>query len=93
MSKHQTFANVWEAIEDTPEAVAAMTARSDAMIAITSRVRAWNVSQKEAARRLGVTQPRLNDLLKGHIEKFSLDALMTLAERAGFKPRLVLEHR
>lgn len=84
MSKQQIFANVWEAIEDTPEAVAAMTAPSDAMIAITDRVRAWNVSQK-AAQRLGVTRPRLRGLLKGHIEKFSLDALMTLAQRAGIK--------
>ena len=37
----------------------------------------------DAARRLGVTQPRLNDLLRGRIDKFSLDALMMLATGAG----------
>jgi predicted XRE-type DNA-binding protein len=88
-SKPQKFANVWDAIEDTPEEAAAMTARSDAMIAITARVQAWKVPQREAAKRLGITQPRLDDLLKGKIEKFTLDALMAMAERAGFRPKLV----
>lgn len=67
MSKTQTFANVRDAIEDTPEEAVAMTARSDVMMIITARVRSWKVTQRQAARRLGITQPRLNDLLKGHI--------------------------
>ena len=41
-----------------------------------------------AARRLGITQPRLNDLLHGKINKFSLDTLMTLATRAGLKVKI-----
>jgi len=90
-AKPQTFANVWDAIEDTPEEAAAMTARSDAMIAITAKVQAWKVTPREAAKRLGVTQPRLNDLLKGRIDRFTLDALLMMAERAGFRPKLVLE--
>jgi predicted XRE-type DNA-binding protein len=89
MTKPQTFANVWDAIEDTPEEARAMTLRSDAMIAIAGRVQAWKVTQREAAKRLGITQPRLNDLLKGRIDKFSLDALMAMADRAGFRPKLV----
>jgi predicted XRE-type DNA-binding protein len=47
-------------------------------------VAGWHVTQMEAARRLGVTQPRLNDLLRGRVGKFSLDALVALAVRAGF---------
>jgi predicted XRE-type DNA-binding protein len=41
-----------------------------------------------AARRLGITQPRLNDLLHGKINKFSLDTLMTLATRLGLKVKI-----
>jgi len=41
-----------------------------------------------AARRLGITQPRLNDLLRGKIDKFSLDMLIDLAGKAGVKVRL-----
>jgi predicted XRE-type DNA-binding protein len=58
------------------------------MIAITDQVRGWNTTQARAARRLGITQPRLNDLLKGKINKFSLDTLTTLARRAGLKVKI-----
>jgi predicted XRE-type DNA-binding protein len=88
MTKAQTFANVWDAIEDSAEESAAMTMRSNVMIAITKSVRGWNKTQAQAARRLGITQPRLNDLLNGKVNKFSLDTLMTLATRAGLKVKV-----
>ena len=88
MSKRQTFANVWDAIEDSPEEATTMTMRSNVMIAITDQVRTWKTTQAQAARRLGITQPRLNDLLNGKINKFSLDALMTLATRAGMRVKI-----
>jgi predicted XRE-type DNA-binding protein len=77
------YANLWEAICDTPEEAANMTLRSDLMRAIKLRVRGWGLTQKKAAKRLGVTQPRLNALLKGRLSEFSLDALVNLAVRAG----------
>jgi len=43
------------------------------------------VSQREAAKRFGVTQPRLNDLLRGKIDKFSLDALVNMLAHAGMR--------
>ena len=49
------------------------------------------VTQAEAAKRLGVTQPRLYDLLHGKIGKFSLDALLTLATRAGLRVRIKVQ--
>ncbi len=88
MTKTRTFANVWDAIEDNPEDAAMMTIRSNVMIAIKEKVLSWNTTQARAARQLGITQPRLNDLLHGKINKFSLDALMTLATRAGLKVRV-----
>jgi predicted XRE-type DNA-binding protein len=78
-----SFDSVWDAIEDTPAEAAHMKARSGLMIAIGETVNAWNLTQADAAKRLGVTQPRLNDLLRGRINKFSLDALMTIAINAG----------
>jgi predicted XRE-type DNA-binding protein len=85
MTRTQTLANVWDALENTPEEAATMTMRSNVMIAINKKVRGWNTTQARAARRLGITQPRLNDLLQGKINKFSLDTLLTLATRAGLK--------
>lgn len=79
------FDSVWDAIEDTPQEAGSMRLRSGLMAKIATRVSRWNVTQKEAAHRLGITQPRLNDLLKGRINQFSLDALVNLAART---PRL-----
>ena len=65
-----------------------MKARSELMIAIDQTVQAWGMTQSAAAKRLGLTQPRLNDLLRGRISKFSLDALMNLAANAGLTVKL-----
>jgi predicted XRE-type DNA-binding protein len=86
--KAQTFANVWDALEDSPEDAATMTIRSNVMAVITTTVRGWNTTHAQAARRLGITQPRLDDLLKGKISKLSLDTLLTLATRAGLKVKI-----
>lgn len=84
----QSFSNVWDALENTPAEAASMAMRSNLLIAIEQRVRSWQVTQAEAARRLGITQPRLNDLLRGRITNFSLDTLINLASQAGLTVRL-----
>jgi predicted XRE-type DNA-binding protein len=84
----ESFDNVWDALEDTPEAAASMTMRSDLLIALTERVKGWKITQAEAAKRLDITQPRLNDLVRGRINNFSLDALVTLARKGGLSVEL-----
>lgn len=79
----QHFDSVWDALESSPAEAANMKARSALMIAIRDVVDGWKLTQAKAAKRLGVTQPRMNDLLRGRIDKFSLDALMILATGAG----------
>ena len=86
--KVQTFKSVWDAIEDSPAEAASMKGRSEVMIAIREVIENWKVTQAEAAKRLGITQPRLNDLVRGRIDKFSLDALMNLAGRASLSVRV-----
>jgi predicted XRE-type DNA-binding protein len=84
----QKFTSVWDAIEDTPQDAANMKARSELMLAIREIVDGWNVTQADASERIGVTQPRMNDLLRGRIDKFSLDALLNLARGAGLSVSL-----
>lgn len=86
--KKQKFTNVWDAIEPTSSEAASMKARAEMMIAIREIVAAWGVTQAAAAKKLGLTQPRMNDLLRGRINKFSLDTLMDIAIRAGLRVRL-----
>lgn len=85
------YDSVWDAIEDTPEEALNMRLRSELMAKIANRVREWGVTQKEAAHRLGITQPRLNDLLCGRINKFSLDALVNLTAPAHFHLELEIK--
>ena len=89
--ERQSFDNVWDALEDTAAEAASMTMRASLLIAVDQRVRSWNITQAVAARRLGVTQPRLNDLLRGKADKFSLDTLIDLATRAGLSVRIGID--
>ena len=77
--------SVWDALVDPPEEAENLRIRSKIMRAISKAVKSWGVAQKEAAARLNVTQPRLNDLLKGKIDKFSLDALVNMLANADFE--------
>jgi predicted XRE-type DNA-binding protein len=65
--------------------------RSELMMRIGDFCKASGRTQAEVARALGLTQPRLNALLKGRIDQFSLDALVNVASRAGMSVRLVVK--
>jgi predicted XRE-type DNA-binding protein len=64
--------------------------RADLMIALTKLIRTKGWTQAEAAKRMGVTQPRVSKLKKGVWEDFSLDMLLTLATRVGLRTELKL---
>jgi predicted XRE-type DNA-binding protein len=83
MSNAKTYSSVWNAIAGTPEQAANLQARADLMRSIAAIVERQRCTQAEAARRCGVTQPRMNDLLRGRISRFSLDALVNIAARLG----------
>ncbi len=65
--------------------------RADLMIRIVDFYEKSGMTQARAAKALGLTQPRLNALLKGKIGLFSLDALVNIAGRAGLNVRLVVK--
>ena len=91
MSKGRRFASVWDAIEDTPQQAASMRARSELMIALQRWVKTSGSTQAEAARRFGVTQPRMSDLVRGKISLFSLEALIDMATIAGLEPHVTVK--
>ena len=65
--------------------------RSALMMRIEDWVEASGLTQAAAAKVLGLTQPRLNAMLKGRIDLFSLDALVNVASKAGLSVRLVVK--
>lgn len=82
MSK-QRFSSVWDAIEDTPEEAENMKLRSMLMTALKNHLTRAEMSQAQAAKLFGVTQPRVSDLMRGKINLFALDALVNMAAAAG----------
>lgn len=85
MKDEPTFASVWDAIEDTPEAAAHKRLKSDLMIALRDATDGWSGTRNDAAARLGIAASRLDDLLRGRISRFDLDDLVGFAQRAGLR--------
>lgn len=86
-----THANVWDVLADTPEQAANLRARADLMRQIAELIQGEGWKQVEAAERCGVTQPRINDLLRGRVSRFSLDALVNIATALGRRVSVELE--
>jgi predicted XRE-type DNA-binding protein len=82
---NEAFASVWDAIEESPAEAENMKLRSALMMALEQHIRTKGWTQAEAARRLGVTQPRVSDLLRGKINLFALDTLVNMVSAAGLR--------
>jgi predicted XRE-type DNA-binding protein len=91
MRNKQRFANVWDAIENTPQQAASMRARSELMMALQGWVKASGKTQAGAAKLLGITQPRMSDLMRGKLSLFSLDGLIDMAGSAGLEPHVTIK--
>lgn len=89
--KIESYESVWDAISDTPEEAANLRLRSEFMTKITAIINDSGWTQVEAAKHCGVTQPRINDLLRGRISRFSLDALVNIAAALGRRVHIELE--
>ena len=75
-----------------PEAEAQnMLLRTDLAIHIRKVIEKIGITQADAAKRAGITQPRMNDLVKGRTEKFTLDALVKVASSFGYSVQLKLK--
>ena len=85
------FDSVWDAIEDTPQESESMRLRSRLMMALAERIEVEAWTQKEASVRLGVTQPRISDLVRGKIDLFSLDALVNMVAAAGLHVEMTVD--
>ena len=90
MSKKQ-FSRVWDAIEDTPEEAENMKLRSSLMMALKAHMERVGLTQSDAAKLFGVTQPRVSDLARGKINLFGLDALVNMAAAAGLHVEMTVQ--
>ena len=89
--KVESFASVWDALADTPEQAANLRARAELMQQIATIVTENGWTQGEAAEHCAVTQPRMSDLMRGRVSRFSLDALVNIATALGRRVHMALE--
>jgi predicted XRE-type DNA-binding protein len=88
------FTSVWDAIENSPAEAENMKLRAKLMSAIIDYIDREGLSQAQAAKLMAVTQPRISDLVRGKIDLFSLDALVSMLSAAGLHVDLkIARHR
>jgi predicted XRE-type DNA-binding protein len=84
----ERFKSVFDAIAETPQEALNMKLRAGLIREIQAKVEAMGWTQAETAKQLGITQPRVSDLLSGKLSKFSLDALVNMLAAMGSEVKL-----
>jgi len=87
----ETYANVWDALEDDPLARESLKVKSRLMQAISAHISERGMTQAAAAKLMDVTQPRISDLVRGKIDLFTIDMLVNMLARAGLKVEITIQ--
>jgi predicted XRE-type DNA-binding protein len=85
--------NVFEQVGFSPEEAASLRMKSELHSQIVKAINKRGYTQAELQKRLDEPQPRVSDLMRGKISKFSLETLITYAEALGLRPRILVEAR
>ncbi len=85
--------NVFADLGFPPEEAAHLLIRTDLMLQLTDLIAERGLTQKAAAKALGVTQPRISDLVRGRLELFSIDTLVEMLSRLGVEVTLKTKRR
>lgn len=91
MSK-QKYDSVWEAIENTPRQAESLKIRAKLMMTLQEHLKNSKMTQTEMAKLLGVTQPRMSDLMRGKIDLFSMESLVDMIASAGLKVEIEIKN-
>jgi predicted XRE-type DNA-binding protein/phage-related protein len=78
----EQFNSVWSALENSNESAQNMRLRSTIMRLLREHIHKGNLNAADAARKFGITQPRLQDLQRGYINLFGLESLVSMAAYA-----------
>ena len=83
MTTSKSYRNVFEALEDDPAMAQNLKIRSELIITLRRYIEDAALGQKEAAELFGVYQPRISDLMRGKVDKFTIDKLVNMLARIG----------
>lgn len=82
------FNDVWEALYDDPAEIAVNRAKSVLIDKIKAHIKANKLTQKQAAKKMRVSQPRVSDINNGKISKFTIDALVGMLAQVDVETKI-----
>lgn len=83
--------NVFRDLGFPPGEAEHLRVRSELMLHLQKTITARGLKQADAAELLGVTQPRVSDLMRGRLDLFSIDTLIDMLARLGVRAKVVLQ--
>jgi predicted XRE-type DNA-binding protein len=90
MNIERSSGNVFRDLGFGPKEAESLRLRAQLMVELKRLIRARKLTQNSAAKLLGVTQPRISDLVRGKIDLFSIETLVDMLTRAGIRVQLRL---
>jgi predicted XRE-type DNA-binding protein len=90
---HRSSGNVFRDLAFGPEEAEHLRLRSELMIRLSRLIESRGLTQAKAAKLLGVSQPRVSDLVRGKIDLFSIDTLVDMLAHAGVRVNLTVRSR
>jgi len=91
MKRTRSSGNVFRDLGFSPDEAEYLKVRTELMANLQKVITARGLKQAEAAELLGVTQPRISDLMRGRIDLFSIDTLIDMLARLGVRAKLVFQ--
>ncbi len=88
MKIERSSGNVFRDLGFSSRQAESLRLRAELMIELKRLIQARKLTQRSAARLLGVTQPRVSDLVRGRIDLFSIEALVNMLAKAGRRVEL-----
>ena len=85
MKVRQSTGNVFRDLGFGPKEAESLRLRAELMLELKRVIQKRKLTQRSAANLFGVTQPRISDLIRGKIDLFSIDALVSMLARGGMR--------
>lgn len=86
----ETYKDIWDALESDPAERESLKIKSRLMMDIEKYIKKHGITQKEAAKKMGVSQPRISDLVRGKVNRFTIDMLVNMLARLGVHVELTM---
>lgn len=93
MRVRRSSGNVFRDLGFDPQEAEHLRVRADLMVDLIKLIRSRRLTQAAAAKLLGVSQPRVSDLFRGKMDRFSIDALIEMLGRAGVRVEFLTHRR